>query len=115
MGAEFVEKAARSFAKSWDKGKVKLSTADLLTRTPEQQVVVCAADLLGPHIPKIGDQVTVELEGSRMIARDGVNEIAIVNQPSAAVQEALKKSCSIAPGQIEKVHSLAGVIEVSIL
>ncbi len=38
MGAEFIEKAAPSFKKAWDRARVKLATADMFTRVPD-----CAA------------------------------------------------------------------------
>ena len=34
MGSEFIEKAAPTFKKSWDRARVELATATLFTKTP---------------------------------------------------------------------------------
>lgn len=114
MGADFVEKATRSFKKSWDRERVALATDDLFTRQPERAARTAAAEITGNASLEVGEKVTVEREAGGLIARRGLDEIARFSNPPLALVKAVENSCGVAIGTVEDVHDLAGVAEISL-
>jgi len=114
MGADFIEKSTPTFRKSWDKGRLTLATADLFTRTPDCAARTAAADIIGKPRLKAGDKLTVEFQGSDLIARRGLSDVARFTNPAADLVQAVKDSCGIAKGTVEAVHEMAGVAEISL-
>ena len=103
MGSDFIEKSTPSFKKSWDRAKVALATADLFTTTPDCNVRAAEAD-----------QLTIEAQGTRLVARKGNSEVALMPDPPLAIHQAVVDSCGIAKGTVEHIHPIAGVVEVSL-
>ena len=114
MGSEFIAKAAPSFKKSWDKGRVRRATADLFKRLPECAARTAAGEILGGTKLAVGEKVVVEKAERGFIGRRGLMEVIRIDNPSADLVKALETSCGIAKGTIEQVHELAGVVEVSL-
>jgi hypothetical protein len=114
MGADFPEKAAATFKKSWDKARVALATADLFTQQPSCAARTAAAEIVDGTKLHVGDRLTVELEEGGLVARRGLTEVAHFTSPPAPLLEAMKSSCGIATGTVEQVHDLAGVAEISL-
>ena len=114
MGADFIEKATPSFKKSWDRARVALSTADLFTRTPECASRTAAADIIDGARLKVGDRLTVEMQGNQMIARQGNNDVAHFINPASELLNAVTTSCGIAKGTVKEIHSIAKVAEISL-
>lgn len=114
MGADFIEKAAPSFKKRWDKARVELATADLFTRQPESAARCAVADLIGDASLNVGDSVTVEIRNGKLVAKIGLTRVAQFPNESGELMRAVEASCSIAKGTIRQVHGLAGVVEISL-
>ena len=114
MGADFIEKATPSFKKSWDRARVTLGTADLFTRTPDCVARTAAADIIrGAHL-EVGDRLTVEAQGSQLIARRANSVVASFTNPPPDLLQAVIASCGIAKGTVEVIHTTAGVAEISL-
>jgi hypothetical protein len=114
MGSEFIRRAAASFRKSWDRGRVALGTADLFTCLPACAARSAAFDITGNAKLEPGGRVTVEPEGGGLVARRGLVEVARNMNPSAELLRAVHASCGVAKGTIEQVHHLADVAEISL-
>lgn len=114
MGVDFIERATPTFKKSWDRARVALATADLFTRLPEYTARVAEADIIGNAELEIGDQLIVEVQGNRLVARRGNSDVALFTNPPPALFEAVTASFGIAKGIVERVHSIAGVVEISL-
>ena len=114
MGTDFIEKATPGFLKLWDRARVTLATADLFTRTPDTACRTVAADLLGDARLELGDRLTVEVVGDTLIARRGHRDVARVGNPPSELLTAVRESCGIATGTVERVHDLAGVAEIAL-
>lgn len=114
MGADFIEKATPSFRKSWDRARVTLGTADLFTRIPDCAARTAAADIIGNARLEIGDRLTVEVQGGKLIARRGNSDVARFTNPAPELVQAVTASCGIAKGTVEQVHPIAGVAEISL-
>ena len=114
MGSDFVEKAADTFKKSWDKEKVALGTADLFTRTPECTPRTVAADMMDDAHLSVGDCLMVETSDGALVARQGNNEVARMTDPPTGIRQAVVDSCGIATGTVEAVHHTSGVVEIAL-
>lgn len=114
MGLDFIRKAAKSYKKSQDKARAELATSDLLTRSPELGACTGAFDMTPRTKLACGERVTVEPDGSQLVARQGLSEVARASAPTEKMLKAVKDSCGVASGKIEHVHDIAGVTEISI-
>lgn len=114
MGVAFIEKAAPTFKKSWDRARVELATAGLFTRAPVCAVRIAAAEIVGNATLHTGDHLVVELEGGGLVALRGNVEVARFTKPSAELVNAVRDSYGIAKGTVEQIHELAGVAEISL-
>jgi hypothetical protein len=114
MGADFIEKAAKSFEKSWDRGRVELATADLFTRKPTDARCTAAADIVDGAQLRVGDHLTVEPQGGGLVALRGNVEVARFPKPPTELLKAVVDSCGIAKGVVEQVHDIASVADISL-
>ena len=114
MGAEFIRRAAKTFVKSWDQARRMLGTADLFTREPQSGAHSVPFELAGSAELRIGETVTVEKEGEALVARQGLSEVARSIHPPADLLQAVDRSCGIAKGTVESVHTVAHVAEISL-
>jgi len=114
MGVEFIEKATPSFKKSWDRRLTELGTADLFTRVPACAARTAAADILGGARLEAGETLTVEAQNGTLIARRGIGVVARFSRSAPELVQAVKDSCGVAKGTVERVHPLAGVAEISL-
>lgn len=114
MGAEFIEKAAPSFKKCWDREKVALGTADLFTRMPEIATRTAAAEVIGNIKLNVGDMLTIEVLDDGLVARQGNCKVARIANPPPEILKAVIDSYGIAKGTVEQVYSIAGVVEISL-
>jgi hypothetical protein len=114
MGVEFIQRAAPTFKKSWDRGRKALGTADLFTRTPD--MAGCSAAFVIANNARLspGECVVVESEGSDLIARRGLAEVARADAPPAQLLRAVEDSCGVAKGTVEQIHEVAGMAEISL-
>ena len=114
MGADFIEKATPSFRKAWDRARVALATADLFTRQPECMPRSAVADIVGNPTLGVGEHLTVEESAGALVARRGTVEVARFTSPPREIVEAVRGSCSIAKGTVERVHPISGAVEISV-
>jgi hypothetical protein len=114
MGADFIERAAKSFEKSWDRARVELATADLFTQKPSGAKYTAAANIVGSAQLRVGDHLTVEPQDGGLVALRGNLEVARFPNPPAELLKAVEDSCGIAKGVVEQVHDIASVAEISL-
>lgn len=114
MGADFLEKTAPTFQKCWDEGRLLLVNQDLLTRLPASKSRSFAADLTGSGTLKKGDKATVEKIGKALVASLGHTELARCEDPPAELVDAINANCGMVQGEVDAVHELAGIVEISI-
>jgi hypothetical protein len=114
MGAEFIRVRAKAFSKRWDHGLRRLGTADLFTREPECGSHSAPFDLAQDAELHPGETVTVETEGSALVARHGLSEVGRIIHPPIELLQAVERSCGIAKGTVENIHPVARVAEISL-
>ena len=114
MGADFIEKAAPSFKKSWDRGRVAVATANLFTKQPASLVRAVPADIVGGASLKAGELLVVEADSRGLAARRGNVIVARIDACRPELMAAVEASCGVAKGLVEQVHDLAGTVEISL-
>lgn len=114
MGSDWVQRATKTFLKTWDTGRVAAGTADLFTRQPTCAGRAAPADIVGNARFEVGENVTVQKEGERYIVRRELMIVARFASLPAGLLEAVEASTGIACGTVEAVHALAGVVEISL-
>jgi hypothetical protein len=114
VGTDFIQRAAKSFQRSWDRRRVELATASLLTQQPVCAARTAEADIANNARLAPGDSVTVQTAEGDLIAVRDLSVVAKFSNPPPALVEAVRSSCGIAKGTVEQVHYLAGVAEISV-
>jgi hypothetical protein len=114
MGADFIEKAGRSFRKSWDRGRVERATADLFTRAPECSNPTGMAEVRTGVVLKNGEQLVVQLSEAGLVARRGIVEVARFVNPPIAVLQVVEQGCGIGRGEVQAYHTQSRVAEISV-
>lgn len=114
MGVDFLERAKKTFKRSWDRERVALATPDLLRREPGCAGVTVAGDIIEGREVETGEKLTVELAARGLIARRGLTEIVRMPDAPPEIVESVRQACGVAVGTVEQVHEPAGVAEVSI-
>lgn len=114
MGADFKEKAKRTFEKCWDKAAVEANTPDLFSRRAEKSDSRFEAETLGSYEGRIGDSVCVRVEEGRVIGRKGITPVIAIAAPTPRLIEALAEGCNVACANVVGIDPLSGVVEVTI-
>lgn len=114
MGADFIRDAAATFKKSWDRGLVRLGTADLFTQQPTCAPRVVDADVVENASIRVGEVLVIRKIGSHFVAARELSEVAYLMNSPADVVRAIEASCGIAKGIVEHVHDDAGVAEIAV-
>jgi hypothetical protein len=114
MGIEFVRKKAKAYRRHFDIGRRDLGIADLFSKETTSVARQLPFDLAQSAEVHVGETVTVEMEGSVLIARIRLNEVGRAENPPNEILSAVQGSCGIAKGLIEQVHGLSRVVEISL-
>jgi hypothetical protein len=114
MGSDFLERIQHSFTKSLDRARVDLATATLLAKTTSCAARTAVAEIADGEYLRVGEQVTVEIDKQELVARRGATEVARFKTPPPDLVDAVEKSSGIALGNVEAVHEIAGVAEISL-
>ncbi len=114
MGLDFIERTKKTLKTKWDRERVRLGTADLLTRPPEEGGCKAAFEIAGGAQLRQGEHLNVESEGSALVARRGQTIVARKDAPAKRDFDAVKNSCGIAQGTVAEVHAPAGVVEITL-
>jgi hypothetical protein len=114
MGSEWIQRAAKTFQKSWDMGRVAANTATLFTRQPGAPRRIVTADVVGNAAIEVGECLTVQREGDRYLARRGLTVVATLSSLPNDLNAAIEQSAGIACGTVETVLPLSGMVEISL-
>lgn len=114
MGVDFIERARKTFKRSWDRERVALATPDLLRREPACAGVTVAGDIAEGAEVEPGEKLTVELGARGLIGRRGLTEVVRMPGAPPEIVEAVRQAYGVAVGTVEQVHEPAGVAEISI-
>jgi hypothetical protein len=114
MGLDFMRKAAPSFRKGLDRMRIKLATPTLFTQQPESRPRVYAAQLRDDKTTACGEKLGIRLDGQQVHALRGLDLIATFNSPTSELKEALQASHGEACGEVQTIHIVAGVLEITV-
>lgn len=114
MGADFKEKAKKSFEKCWDMAAVAANTPDLFSKVLEHAPHRFEAELLANVAVTIGETVAVRMEGNSLIGRRGLSPVLKIANPSADLVASIAGGCNIACANVVAADPISGLFEVTI-
>jgi hypothetical protein len=114
MGVDFIRKAAPSFRKGVDRTRIRLGTPTLFMQQPEVRPHSYAVRLGERKSAVCGEKLGIRLEGEVVVALRGIEAIASFSCPTPELKAALQASHGEAFAEVRTVHSIAGVMEVTI-
>jgi hypothetical protein len=114
MGLDFIRRAAPSFRKGLDRMRVKLGTPTLFTQQPTTTPLAYAAQLRMDRTVEMGEKLGVRFDGHQILAMRGLDAVAVFQNPTAELRDALKASHGEACGIVQTVHAVARVAEITV-
>jgi hypothetical protein len=85
-----------------------------LVQQPVCGARIAAADIANGTTLQQGEAVTVQLNGTGLVALRGLSQVAYFIQPSPQLVAAVQDSYGVARGTVEQINNIAGVVEISI-
>ena len=115
MGVDFIKKCAKSFNKSWDRGKTELAAPDLFKRDPALAARThCASLSPGTEAP-LGREFLLRVVGSDLRLYDGASPVgSIKNSPPPLVAVVQSDGCGVAVAKVVRVHEFSGAVDISV-
>lgn len=114
MGADFKQKAKRSFEKCWDAAAVQAHTPDLFCKNPDHAPNRFEAEAIGNAAVLVGETVAVRMESGSLIGRRGLSPVLTIANPSPDLVASIAKGCNIARADVVAADPISGVFEVTI-
>lgn len=114
MGADFKEKAKKSFEKSWDNAAVAANTPDLFRKSPENAPSRYEAELIGSACAAVGDSFYGQVENGKVIGRNGISPVLTIPAPTATLLKSINDGCDLARINVVAADPISGVLEVTI-
>ncbi len=114
MGADFKEKAKKSFKKSWDTAAVVANTPDLFCKARDHAPNRFEAEAIGKAAIIVGESLAVRMEGGALVGRRGVSPVLTIANPSAELVESIAQGCNIARADVVGADPISGVFDVTI-
>lgn len=114
MGADFKEKARKSFEKCWDKAAVKANTPDLFSRTADHAPNRYEAEAMVGSAIAVGESLCVRVEGEKVVGRRGLSPVLTIPAPPAELIASIAEGCNVARADVVAADPISGVLEVTI-
>ncbi len=114
MGTDFLRRCAPSFRKGLDRRRIELGTPDLFSRKLEGKPRAYAASVQGGVRLAQGDKLSVCLRGNHVVALRGLCPVAEISDPPAELVSGLTASFGEACGEVQIVHEMALIAEITV-
>jgi hypothetical protein len=114
MGVDFIRKAKKSFHKGLDRRRIELASPTLFTEQPTGVPRIYAANLCSGQVLNAGEKLGVRLDGDRVLALRGLDQVATFTRPSGELIAALSAVHGEASGVVQQVHDMARMAEISV-
>jgi hypothetical protein len=114
MGIDFIRKCAPAFRKGLDRRRVELGTPDLFSRKLERKPRAYAASVQSGERLAEGDKLSVCLKGNQVLALRGLSPVAQIRNPPTELVMGLQASFGEACGEVQSVHEMACIAEITL-
>ena len=109
----FAKQRNRS-TKDWINRWSSLAHPDLFTRQPDCEPRAYAASIRESETLRVGEDLSVRLLGSRIVAQRGMDVVAEFDSPPTELIEALNESFGEACGTITQIYDIADTVEITV-
>ena len=115
MGVDFIKKCAKSFTKSWDRGKAELAAPNLFKHNPALAArTYCANITPGTETPP-GREFLLRAEGSDLRLYEGASPVgSIKDSPPSLIAAVQSSGCGLAVAKVVCAHGLSGAVDISV-
>lgn len=115
MGLDFIKKCAKSFAKSWDRGKSELAAPNLFRHDPVLAARTYYANLKpGTNAPS-GHEFLLRVVGNDLCLYEGPTSVGSIKDTPPSLVAAIKsEGCEVAVAKVVCVHEFSGAVDVSV-
>ena len=114
MGIDFIRKAARSYRKGLDRRRIELGTPHLFTRQPNAAPRAYAASVRPGQTLTPGEKLGIHLDGEQILVLRGLSPVATLTSPTLELKEALSAAHGEGCGEVQRVHQIASVAEITV-
>lgn len=114
MGTDFLRRCAPAFHKGLDRRRIELGTPDLFSLKLEGKPRAYAASVQGGVRLAQGDKLSVCLRGKHVLALRGLCPVAEISDPPAELVLGLTASFGEACGEVQIMHEMASIVEITV-
>lgn len=114
MGIDFIRKAAGTFHKGLDRKRIELGTPDLFRNQLQSAPRIYVASIENGANLNDGDQLCVRLVDGNVFAMRGLTPVLSFERPTPELLNGLSESFGEGTGMVQRVHSLAGMVEITV-
>src|ERR1043166_6885045 len=115
MGVDFIRRSAKSFEKSWDRGKKELAAPSLFKNDPAMAARTYSANLAAGANPQPGREYLVRSVNSELHLYEGSSRIgSITNSPPSLIAAVQGDGCGVAIARVVRVHEFSGAADVAV-
>lgn len=116
MGVDFIKRCAKSFQKSWDRGKMDLAAPDLFKHDPTLAARTYCANLTPGTNVEPGRHLLLRAVNSDLRLYDGCSDVGSVKgSPPSLVAAVTGAGCGVALAKVVCVHEFSGAVDVSVV
>jgi hypothetical protein len=114
MGVDFIRRAAPTFRKSWNQGKLELAIPNLFTRLPGAQRRSVTAECSDINQIACGLPVTVVADGDSLVTLNGTRAVGRVRSAPPDVMRRIADAGGIAVGTIGEIRPVSETFDVEL-
>ena len=113
MGTDFLRNKRERHEKAWRRNLANAAN-DMFAPAPKVRRVIRAKS--EPQLSLVPQQPVLLrlIQGGKVVASDGVHQVATVERPSAALLATLKEHHNVAPGKVRRVNCQTNSVELQL-
>jgi len=114
MGLDFIRRRAKTFTKTWSRGRTDLAQPTLFTRYPECRSRSVLVDLAPNAGVSAGTRLLLCARGADLLLVRGTTQIGSASSPPPDLMAAICKAGGNALGQVARINPISGTADVEV-
>ncbi len=114
MGIDFIKKAAKSFKRSWDRGRIELAEPNLFQNNPKLEPRAIAAHPAPGHEFKPTDEYVARPSGDKLYLYRGEKCVGEAPQAPKDTLKAIRQAGSVALAKVVNTHPISGTADITL-
>jgi hypothetical protein len=114
MGIDFIKKAAKSFKRSWDRGRTELAQPNLFQNNPKLEPSAIAAHPAPGHEFKAADEYVARPSGDKLYLYCGEKCVGEAPHATKDALNAISQAGNVALAKVVKTHPISGTADITL-